>query len=69
MLATPKTPVQYGTPQQTGLRLERMESQSKVDESVPATPKGELGAKRASFIEVRAQRQKFEQFTNKDTFF
>ncbi len=52
MLSTPKTPVQHGTPQAPASRLERMESQPRGDESVPATPKGELGAKRASFIEV-----------------
>lgn len=50
MLATPKTPLQYGAPQaQTPLSSR---TESKGDESVPATPKGELGAKRSSFVEV-----------------
>ena len=67
ILATPKTPsvgLQLGTPQpQTATPLSsRTEAQSKAaDDSVPATPKGDLAAKRAipsgQFVEVNIKRK------------
>lgn len=55
ILSTPKSSiVQHGTPQSQAVSS-RMEAQSKADDSVPATPKGELGSKRASFIEVHQE--------------
>jgi hypothetical protein len=66
VLATPKTPsLQFGTPQpQTATPLSsRTEAQSKTaEDSVPATPKGDLAGKRAipsgQFIEVSNKTRK-----------
>ena len=66
VLATPKTPsLQFGTPQpQTATPLSsRTEAQSKTaEDSVPATPKGDLAGKRVipsgQFIDVSNKTRK-----------